>query len=244
MPVRRQHKNAYTPNENISVITSSRYKSGGMPVIWMHGAGGTMTQASEQPLVRRDLNQLARRGYVAACSDLGGPATWGNDTGLASVTAQLTWLGTAYAADTARAILIGDSHGAAVALNWAVRNPTKVAAMVLRVPVVALQAFHDRNPLGLAAGMETAYTNLAGLIAAYPTRDPSHPTMAALIVSLGLHLKTRLYYNTDDPYVLASEVLAYAALTGTEAVNLGGTGHSPWETVDAVAQHTWIRGRL
>lgn len=248
MTARFQMTGGYTPSEPHVTFTAANYAgSGGQPVIWCHGANATITQVQDSVSVdaRLDLDKLADRGCVVSASNLGGATTWGNDTGLASIDGQLTFLAASAAAGgygtTGKVILIGDSHGAAVALNWAVRHASQVGAIVLRVPAVALQRIHDRNALGLAASMETAYTDLAGLVAAYPTRDPSHPTMSALLVSSGLASKMRCWYAVSDPVILAAEVLAFAAAIGCQATPMTAPSHAPWGYVDVPEQLQWIR---
>lgn len=85
----------------------------------------------------------------------------------------------------------------------------------------------------------------AGYEAAVPTHDPSHPTMVAQQIALGLVPKMRCFYDTADPIVLPAEVEGYCSATGVQLTALSGTGnHEPWSKVHAEAQASWIWDRL
>lgn len=248
MVARATRTGGYTPSEEHIVITSSSYTGGGTPVVVWHGGGDGGDQYD--PIAQRqDLHRLANLGLVVCAADLGGLHTWGIDAAGDACDAMLDWLASpissgGYAADISRVVMIADSHGALGLLNWAVRNPTLLAAGVMRVPAVALQRLYERNVAGLASTIAGLYGSEAALVAAYPTHDPSHPTMAGQIVSLGLAPRLRCYYNLPDPVVLADEVEDFCSATGIELFDLGGPSHSPWEYVDAVEQSRWIMERL
>jgi pimeloyl-ACP methyl ester carboxylesterase len=202
----------------VEIASSWRPARRQMPVLWFHGfgIGGQVARRGSPPTlpgwVYYDaLSLIARRlGTVVLSADYGGINTWANDTAITRANTMLTW-----AANTAnlgvrsdRVIVAGESMGTLLALNWAWRNPTKVAAIWLRGPIVRMQEFHDLNP-GLGAFMEAAYTNLAGLIAAYPTHDPVQ-NMGEL-VQLGP--VTRLDYTDGDEFIPATWAPVYAAQT-------------------------------
>lgn len=88
-----------------------------------------------------------------------------------------------------------------------------------------------RNGTATYAGYETALA----------THDPSHATMVAQQISLGLVPKLRCFYDTADPIVLPAEVEAYCDATGVQLTALSSTGnHEPWSKVHAEAQASWI----
>lgn len=244
MAARTRGTGGYTPSEEHIVITSSTYDGGGHPVVVCHG-GGDGGDQYEPAALRRDLNVLADTGLVVCAADLAGLHTWGNDAGTAAVTAMLAWLATNYDTDNSKVVFVADSHGALTAINWATRNPALTAAVVLRVPCVALDAAHDRNVGGFATTIEGCYGGLAPYNAALPTHDPSHPTMVAQQISLGLVPKMRAWYDTGDPIVLPAEVEGWAAATGTRLIPLSGTAnHEPWSKVHARDQASWIWSRI
>jgi hypothetical protein len=232
----------YTPSEEHLEIVASNHlnATAGRVIIYCHGAGGNNVIAGAD--VRRDLNLYANRGHVIGAGLLGGGSTWGNAASVSAVDAYLTYLNTTFGCDVTYPWFIADSHGASIVLNWAVRNPTRLGAATLRVPAIALRRLHDANVAGVAAGMETAYTNLAGLEAAYGTRDALHPLFIDTYKASGIADRVRLMYNTADPIVTASDVLEFARLTRTPATDMMGPSHDPWAYTDPVEQYDWFRG--
>ena len=243
MPRRTRGTGGYTPPEKHIVITASTYQGGGHPVIVWHGGGGDATQY-EPVAQRRDLHVLADSGLVVCAADLGGGHTWGNDEGGDAATAMLAWLAAGYGTDNSRVALVGDSAGALGCLNWAVRNPDVTAAVVVRVPAVALGAMHARNVAGMATQIAAAYGGTGGLAAALPTHDPSHASMVAAQQEFGVD-KIRAFYDTADPIVLPAEVEAWAEATGVDLVPFSDAGtHEPWSHVRRETQASWIWARI
>lgn len=240
MPRRSRGTGRYAASEADMVITSSSYSGGGPLVIVCHGFGATPANYSP-PANRRDLDLLAETGCVVVIGALGGTGTWGNDTFLARLADLRTWAASAYGADLARMALIGDSMGAMGALNYAWRNPSLVAACALRVPVVAADALHDRDPVGLGASIDAAYGGSTTWEDTHKAqRDPSLNTSA--ITAYGAS-KVRIWYSTDDPTVLPSDITAFVAATGVRAVPLGAVAHNEaaiYNAVHAEDQATWI----
>lgn len=245
---RRQLTGGYVPSEAHTVMTCATYtpSRGGRAIIYAHGAGGNGFIDGAD--VRADLEQYVARGHVVGAPLMGGPAPWGNGvcagttvgTG-GAITAYLNWLAANYGADVSRPWFVADSHGAPCVMNWAVRNAGWFGGAVMRVPALALQSIHDSGVAGLAPAMEAAYGGLAGLVAAYPTRDAAHPTMQQTIRDSGIAPRIRLMYNAADPIAAAAPVLAIAAATGIEAVDMGGPSHAPWGYFDISEQLRFLR---
>jgi pimeloyl-ACP methyl ester carboxylesterase len=235
--VRAVYSTGYTGSEG-SVVMHGRLSPGGTPVIICHGLLVNGVNAAASALEGAIGRQLADVYEVTSgTADLGGLSTWGNDASIAALDALVTYMGSTYGTKTARVALAGISMGGCLALNWALRNPTKVASLGLVAPVVSLLGIHDRNPNGAAAAIETAYTNQAGYLAALPTHDPSHATSILTLRQLGA--VTRCWYSTDDTVVVPSEVLAYSGLTGCAVDNMGAIGHNATVgALNAVAQ--WL----
>lgn len=237
MTVRAINQTGYTGTET-SVTFHGRQMPGGTPVICCHGVLSTSRQFlngdGDVPRKLADLYEV-----TSVSGDLGGLSTWGNDASVDALDELVTWAGTNHGTRTNRVALYGVSMGGLTALNWAMRNPSKVAAIGLMVPAVSLQGIHDRDPIGIAALIETAYTNEAGYLAALPTNDPSHAAVRATAQQLGP--KTRIWYSSDDNVIAASEVLAYAGWTGCAIDNIGAVGHaSTAPALSAAAQ--WLDG--
>lgn len=237
MTVRSVHTTGYTGSET-AIVMAGRNRPGGTAVVACHGllAGATQFQGTEGHALRT----LADRHEVTSvAADVGGTATWGNDTAITAVDTLVAHMGSTWNTSTTGVAFYGVSMGALLALNWALRNPTKIVALALVAPVVSLEGIHDRDPSGAAASIETAYTNEAGYLAALATHDPS--TAANLVALKALAPRTRLWYSTDDTTVVASEVLAYAAATGCALDSMGAVGHASTTVAQATAAQ-WLDG--
>jgi pimeloyl-ACP methyl ester carboxylesterase len=212
-----------TTDQEPVVVVRGRLLSGGVPVIFCHGLlVGALQSFNTEGEVQRQLADLWET--TSAGADLGGLSTWGNGDSVDAVDDLITWLGTNYGTSTTGVALYGTSMGGATALNWAMRNPSKVVALALSNPVVSLQGIHDRDPIGLASLIETAYGDEAGYLAALPTNDPSHVNNRDVVKALGA--RTRVWYADGDNVIAASEVLAYAGFSGCEITETGAGGHS------------------
>ena len=154
------------------VIVPQRWTGGGPLVLVCHGAGGAPA-SYYSPSGRRDLDLLADTGCCVLIADLGGTNTWANDTFIARVGEARTYASTTWGADITRMAMIGDSMGAQGALIYMVANPTLVACVAGRIPVVAADALHDRQPAGLGLLIDSAYGSSANWEAAKATKDPS-----------------------------------------------------------------------
>jgi hypothetical protein len=240
--LRLHRSGGYTPSEEHLEIVASNHlnATAGRVILYVHGAGGN--NVIEGADVRRDLNLYANRGHVIGAALLGGATTWGNAASVSAIDAYLTYLNSTFGANVTYPWFIADSHGASIVLNWAVRNPTRLGAATLRVPAIALRRIHDSNVASLAANMETAYTNYAGLLAAYPTRDALHHEFIATYKASGIADRVRLEYNKADPIVARADVEEFAALTATPIRDMMGPSHDPWAYTDPLEQYDWFRG--
>jgi len=234
----------YFAAEADMVLVAATYSSGGPLVIVCHGAG--QTPANYAPLsANADLKMLADSGCVVVVADLGGTNTWGIDTVVHQTTGRIaslrTWAaGAPYFADVSRTCLIGDSMGGMNAILYHRLIPANVKCTVLRCPVVAADALHDRDA-GFATLINTAYGSLANWDAAVPTKDPSHANQTAVIATFAS--KVRAFYSTNDTTVLPADVTSFAAATGVSIRPMGAVGHSP-TSVHARQQADFIWSKL
>lgn len=231
MTVRSIYQTGYTGSE-ASVTFCGRLLPGGVPIILCHGvlAGATQFQNNAEGLIARYASD--NHEVTLGSGDLGGLSTWGNDTSITAVTSLVTYLGSQYGCSTSRVAIYGTSMGALTALNWAIRNTSKVVAIGLTAPAVSLQGIHDRDPIGLASLIDTAYTNNAGYLAALatdPSHDPSSTNETTRRAARLLGSRTRIWYSTDDNVIAASEPLAYAGFTGCQIDSMGAIGHAASE---------------
>lgn len=237
MTIRAVNATGYTGTET-SVVFHGRQSPGGTAVILCHGVLSTSRQFfGDEGRVNRDLADLYE--VTSGAGDLGGLSTWGNDASIAAVTALITYMGSTFGTKTDQVAIYGTSMGGLTALNWAMRNPTKVTALGLTAPAVSLQGIHDRDPIGLASLIDLAYTDHAGYLAALATHDPSHANNRDVIRSLGNRM--RVQYSTTDNVIDPPEVLAFAGWSGCILDNMGAIGHAATPSaLSAMAQ--WLDG--
>jgi pimeloyl-ACP methyl ester carboxylesterase len=155
-----------------------------------------------------------------ASGDYGSTDHWGNDTSITRV-GELWTYAQARGFTSDQVYLLTVSMGTLAALNWARQNPTKVAAVVAITPAIDLQDIHDVSRPDLATGINTAYGNEAGYLAALPTHSP-----AEYAAELNGDFPIRAYYSTDDSSVTPSTVTDFCTAAGGEAISLGAVGHS------------------
>jgi pimeloyl-ACP methyl ester carboxylesterase len=238
----------YHTGEGDLVITPLGYSGGGPLVVVCPGLTGTAAGYSP-PAVRRDLDVLAAAGCVVIATDLGGGNTWGLDTVVHPTTGRIAevraYAAAAWDADITRMALLGDSMGAMNALGYTWRAPANVKAAGLRLPVVAADALHDRDPSGIGAFIDAAYGSGSNWEADKANRDPSATANAAAIAAIAG--RVRIWHSTNDPVVVPADITAYTAATGVRAVPLGEVAHDPalaYPAIHAQAQAQWILQRL
>jgi len=177
-------------------------------VICLRGSGQTGLQFAVQGATGfwQIPAMIAAKGFWVLCPGLNGTTpTWGNATASdigGRIDAAITWAGTNLGTRTDKVGIVGLSAGTVDGLNWAWRQPTRLACMgnVLNIP--NMQTVHDSNRLGLATAMETAHGGSAGTFnAAMAARNPSQN--ATLIAPI--RQRTRSFISAADPVGIYSE---------------------------------------
>lgn len=216
-----------TMNRNHSTVAA-------VPTIYCHDA---LTSTDVMPTLRdpvyfEEMKSSAKARMPVITALLGGATTWGNDSSIDAVDDAIDHYATAqpvsgadYRTASTPVNLWGDGMGALTVLNWAWRNPDRVAAILLRNPVVALDDFHDRNA-SLQAQIEAAYGGLSAYNAALPDHDPEQNW--SLIRPLGPKIK--IWYGGDDDLIPTNEVEAFANAVGCEAVLIPDGTHTDYDT--------------
>lgn len=215
----RRRVGAYVASEtSIEYHSSLRSSTRLVPIIYCHGLLQPTSDLRAEVYSER-FKAIAELAGPVICADLGGLVTWANDTVVAPTTgridALITWAGTNLGTRTDKVVIAGESMGSLAALNWAWRNVTRCAGIWLRAPITRMQETHNRllgHPTlsGIPATMEAAYTNIAGLTAAYPTHDPADPANTAGRAALGtLADRTRLDATADDEIATSASAILY-----------------------------------
>lgn len=162
--------------------------------------------------------------------------TWGNDTSIARVEAMRNWLNGRFGVSSSGFYLVGISHGAPIALNWARQHLSLVKAVALMIPAVDVEDIRANDRGSYQASIETAYTNNTAWQAARSTHNPTdYPSDLS-----GVPMKA--WYASDDPICTAAAVDAFATATGCEKQSLGAVGHDaasvdPLQVLDFFAEH-------
>lgn len=130
------------------VIMRPKCRQGTKPgVLYVHGAeadtGGGLTWMKIATRARL-INAIADAGYTMLSCDLGGVATWGNDTAMARITAAKNYLLTLQDVSAGPIILVGQSMGGQNSLVWAAANPSLVKCVIGAIPVINIQDVRDR----------------------------------------------------------------------------------------------------
>lgn len=247
----RRRIGAYVASEtSIEYRSSLRLPRGQVPIIYCHGLLSPTSLLRTLTYAER-FRAIAELAGPVIVADLGGLITWGNDTVVAPTTGRIdvliAWAGTNLGTRTDKVVIAGESMGSVAALNWAWRNPVKVAGLWIRAPITRLQETHNRlldpalGQTGIPASMEAAYTNIAGLSAAYPTHDPA--VLANLTILAALGRKTRVDATSEDEIVPSTSPVLYANQTGAELHMRPGNHAANLDTpVLEVAQ--WMRSTI
>lgn len=129
-----------------------------MGVIYCHGATGVAGQVVDGvsfASLKAIMLAVAVAGYPIVSVYTGD--SWGNDYGMAQITAAKTFLQGAVGAKAGKIALIGGSMGGANVLNWAKRNLSSVACAVGFVPVSDISDIHTNNRGILTDNVNSAY---------------------------------------------------------------------------------------
>jgi acetyl esterase/lipase len=192
--------------------------AGRVAVFHCHGRGWDTSEAL-QPHWGVGLRTLVDAGYPVFSSDLGGTTTFGNATSVTRLEQLIAHARATYGVHATKVILSGTSMGAMTAMVWARANLTQVKAACLFIPAVSAQAIYSRNSF-IASEIDAAYGGAAAWATARPNRDPL--AFASELTSIPI----KLWYSTNDPTILTSDVTDFAALSGAEVESMGAGGHS------------------
>lgn len=218
--------------EQQTLLRPRRNWQGRRAVVWCHGANRSGIDGVSTGYA--DVPRAIAEDFPVLYSDLGGLYTWGNDLSQTRINDARTWMA-AQGAFTDKVILAAGSMGAAAACNFARTYPGFVHGLALFIPAVDVEAIRAGNRLGTAASIEAAYTNLAGWTAARPTHNPIEYAATALST-----FPIRIWYSSDDPVCLPSEVEAFATAVGAELTSVGASGHDV-AGIDLIQVRDWIK---
>lgn len=211
---------ATAPTENSAVILPKYYKPDATRrcVIAAHGLlGSAYGWRSEMA----ELRTFAALGFPVITADLGGPATWGNDTVQARITEAWNYMKLGWGVAHDGFVGYAQSMGGVALLNYMRAHPADMVALAGEVPVIGLDDTHDRDPLSLSGSIESAYGGLSAYNAAVATHDP----YANMATHAALGIPTKFWVALDDPICSLAVALYFDAAGACDTVSIGTGGH-------------------
>ncbi len=241
----RRDTSTYQAGEtHIEIWPNGASAVGRIPIIFCHGfslQANPCLIASGAPYWQRFAYIAERTNCPVIVADLGGN-TWANTTGRARFTALRTWLAANRGLRGDKFFAAGESMGSILAAIEARLEPVACVGYWLRAPIVGVQAFYDANVgpnPGLTASMDAAYTNHAGLVAAYPTIDSD--TVANRLAMATYGERGRIDWTDEDQFITPTIPQTFAEAVGAIGVQRHGNHDANLYTlVEPVAD--WIAG--
>jgi pimeloyl-ACP methyl ester carboxylesterase len=206
------------------------------PVVYCHGAGGDGREGTGYGGL--DAVRGIHRRFVEYHHPVATPTqthTYGNTASDAAITAAIAATRAAGINAQGDAVLFGASHGATCALHYAWAHPADVAAVIVCIPLLGLQAARVANTLGLRPNIDAAWG------VTYPAALPANADPVSLVCPVPVFL----WYSSNDAITTQSGSLTtwQAANPGATVTNVGALGHSnasiaavPTDTVVGWAQ--------
>lgn len=234
----------YTPNlvttGEVGIVMRPKTPDASPQTGWLyvHGAGGSALSAiSDYGMQGRVGARLALDGRIGLSTDMGGAQTWANDTAMTAMTAAYTYLTGTLGARSGKVALVAGSMGGLNSLVWAAANRSKVACVVLQLPVINVSDIHQNAP-GYGAIIDAAWPPSGWSQAVQgPTRNPI--TLAAAGAFDGLPIL--MFYGTSDTLCTPTQALIFDSLVSScTAVPVDG-GHDEPTLRLCAAQEDMIR---
>lgn len=195
----------YFTGESDVICRPSVYSASKPAILHVHGveagngAADWMNVSSRPPMFR----SLAGAGFTILSCDLGGSATWGNDTSQSRLTSAYNYAQTLPGVTPGRVILFGQSMGGLNSQIWAKNNKTLVAGMILVIPVCNLT---DLSTGSFSAAINAAYGGSYSQATHGAARNPV--TFGAALSGI----PTQLWYGDSDTLCKPADAIAVAAL--------------------------------
>lgn len=190
-------------------------------ILFVHGSGGTALQVAGDPYQKALIDGVSlglNRATIVSAD--WGFETYGNDLAMSRLDDGYTYL-RSRGADV-RIGLIGGSMGSCNILNWAYRNPGKVAFVAATIPLVDLADIYARYAPA-KTGMDAAYGGTYN----DATMGAMHSPIK-FATKMNPDLPITLYTASDDAICVPATATAFiAARPQTKRVNVGALGHTP-----------------
>lgn len=181
-----------------------------MGAMFVHGAGSAGTYCLDR---YGRQGQLTRRivdsGRTAWTGDNGGAASWGNQADMTAMTNGYNALQSRPGVAPGKVALISGSMGALVSLNWAARNPDKVACIVSVIPVINPTDIYVNNRGGYGPQIATAHGG-------WSEASKGAAWNPATIALTGVYadIPMLLFYGLTDTLCTPTQTEAFATTVG------------------------------
>ena len=187
---------------------------GGLETSWQVGTSTNPNQAGDALRAAVDRAYHVRR-FVTFPTDY----TWGDDEFLTRMDTMLAYAESHYNFSPPYHIL-GVSMGTLCTLNWAVRNPTKVASLGLMLGMVNPRGFADDGRLTGGTGNPSYEPPVVDPSVAYGGAVPTaYNPLSRASEYAGIPIK--MWQSNNDSVCYLSEATTFAASNDAEIVNIG-----------------------
>lgn len=207
--------------------------------MFVHGAGSTGTYCLDKYGRQGQLTRtVIDSGLAGWAGDNGGVASWGNQFDMTTLDAAYVALQSRPGVAPGKAALISGSMGALVSLNWAARNPDRVACIVSVIPVINPTDIYVNNRGGYGPQIAAAH---GGWSEASRGAQWNPATMAPTGAYAGIPML--LFYGLTDTLCMPAQTEAFATTVGSNVTLVPlPTGHAEatYTAVDHAAVVSFI----
>lgn len=222
--VTSQGQDAAASSEYFSELCERQYRrnaSRRLAIVFPGGTGNNRAFLDLDAQAKHLHRALAAVGWPVASADLAGGSQWANDATQDRIPKLISKAQGDLNTKTDAVIGIGLSQGVPALLRYERDHPGTFAAIVSIVGALPIDTIHDQNRSGLAAAINTAWTNSSTWETRKADADP--------FLNFGEHDLPILDMaaDGDDGVTLFSEHETFAAAeSDVTLVNLGAVGHT------------------
>lgn len=205
----------------------------------VHGAGSGPDILKGYGNSQERTAAVADGGMTCFSGEFAGTQTWGNDAMLETMDRAYKWLQSQAGVKRGKVILMGGSMGGLNVLNWAYRNPEKVAAISMHIPVLNLEEIRQGFLGGLRPFINSAYPGGYDTVMSGPARDPIKLARAGEFKNFPI----LIHYGTTDAICRPASAIEFARLVGDNVTALpivGGHEESAELKIDRKMESAWI----
>lgn len=209
------------------------------PGMVVHGAGSGPDILMGYGNSQERTAALADGGMLCFSGEFAGTQSWGNDRMLRTLDDTYNWLQGQTGVKKGKVVLMGGSMGGLNVLNWAYRNPEKVACISMHIPVLNLDEIHRGNLGGLRPFIDSAYNGGYNSATMGAARDPMMLARAGEFKNFPI----LMHYGTTDAICLPGSATQFAGIVGSNVIArpiVGGHNETAELRIDRAYESVWI----